>query len=159
MKNGWSNEPAIRSLVRLLCTKALYLIKWKARIFVEKGAHLLGVIDELGVLEEGQIYLRTNDGKTDSTVTGKCIIYRAPTRHPGDIQVVEAVDHPALRASGLVNVVVFNRAGARDLPSMLSGGDLDGDLYSVIWDSKLTKYRKEEPMDYVSENDTCFVKS
>lgn len=68
-----------------------------------------------------------------------------------DIQVVEAVDHPALRASGLVNVIVFNRKEeGRDLPSKLGGGDLDGDLFTVIWDKKFVRYREEEPMDYVS---------
>jgi len=51
--------------------------------------------------------------------------------HPGDVQVVNAVnvpEHSPLKQ--LRNVVVFSQHGARDIPSMLSGGDLDGDLYS-----------------------------
>lgn len=34
-------------------------------------------------------------------------------------------------------MVVFSQHGARDLPSQLSGGDLDGDLYNVIFDQRL----------------------
>lgn len=37
----------------------------------------------------------------------------------------------------LRNAVVFSQRGTRDLPSQLSGGDLDGDLYNVIWDRSL----------------------
>lgn len=55
--------------------------------------------------------------------------------HPGDIQIVTNVippeDHP-LRS--LQNCIVFSQKGTRDLPSQLSGGDLDGDIFSVIWD-------------------------
>jgi hypothetical protein len=34
----------------------------------------------------------------------------------------------------LRNCIVFSQKGKRDLPSQLSGGDLDGDIYNVIWD-------------------------
>lgn len=88
MQNGWSQEPFIRSIIRLHANKALFNIKWKARLHVEKGVHLLGVLDELGVLEAGQIYVRTIDrAGIDSTVQGKCITYRPPTRHPGYVQI------------------------------------------------------------------------
>lgn len=69
--------------------------------------------------------------------------------HPGDVQVVRAVGVPAnspLRS--LRNAVVFSQHGARDLPSMLSGGDLDGDLYNVIWDHRLVPATTHQPADY-----------
>ncbi|KAK4701279.1 RNA-dependent RNA polymerase, partial [Phenoliferia sp. Uapishka_3] len=146
---GFHQEPFVRSLARLFANRALWDLKWKARIFVEKGVNLLGVVDELGTLEEGQIYCRTIDreGK-EHTVTGRCIIFRAPTRHPGDVQVVEAVNNPALEAAGLTNVIIFNRMGDRDLPSMLGGGDLDGDDYTLLWDEHFTSIREHEPMEY-----------
>lgn len=58
--------------------------------------------------------------------------------HPGDVQVVRAVDAP-LRSPlrRLSNVIVFSQHGQRDLPSQLSGGDLDGDQYHVIFDKRL----------------------
>lgn len=55
----------------------------------------------------------------------------------------------------LRNCIVFSQKGARDLPSKLSGGDLDGDLYNIIWDESATlrtshipaKYDRAEPVD------------
>ncbi|KAI5480570.1 hypothetical protein MNV49_000266 [Pseudohyphozyma bogoriensis] len=149
IETGFHHEPFVRAIARLFVNRSLWNLKWKARVHVEKGVNGLGVVDELGVLEEGQVFCRTiNHRGEDRIVTGKCIIFRAPTRHPGDVQVVEAVDHPALQASGLNNVIVFNRRGQRDLPSMLGGGDLDGDDYTLIWDERLTSIREEEPMNY-----------
>ena len=57
--------------------------------------------------------------------------------HPGDIQIAHNVlpppTHPLRR---LRNSIVFSQKGERDLPSQLSGGDLDGDIFSVIWDQE-----------------------
>jgi RNA-dependent RNA polymerase len=52
----------------------------------------------------------------------------------------------------LRNVVVFSQKGDRDLPNMLSGGDLDGDDYIIIWDKKLTScVNNYEPMNYSAQ--------
>lgn len=48
----------------------------------------------------------------------------------------------------LANCVVFSRKGSRDLPSQLSGGDLDGDQYYVIWDDDCQPTRCFSPADY-----------
>jgi hypothetical protein len=72
----------------------------------------------------------------------------APALHPGDVQVVSAVDVPEdspLRA--LHNCVVFSQQGTRDLPSQLSGGDLDGDLFYVIFDQRLIPKVTYPPAD------------
>lgn len=53
--------------------------------------------------------------------------------HPGDVQIVNAVDAPPRSPlERLSNVIVFSQQGNRDLPSQLSGGDLDGDMFHVI---------------------------
>lgn len=54
--------------------------------------------------------------------------------------------HSPLRQ--LRNVVVFSQHGQRDLPSMLSGWDLDGDLYNVIWEDHLIPSIAQQPADY-----------
>lgn len=82
-------------------------------------------------------------------ITGLCLVGRNPSLHPGDLRVVEAVDVPDLHH--LRDVVVFPRAGDRDIPSMCSGGDLDGDDYFVFWDERLLPPREfwnYEAMNY-----------
>lgn len=82
-------------------------------------------------------------------ITGNVVITRSPALHPGDVQCVSAVDVPLespLRA--LHNMVVFSSHGQRDLPSQLSGGDLDGDLYNVIYDEALYPKRLAQAADY-----------
>ena len=62
---------------------------------------------------------------------------------------MNAVDVPAdSPLKRLSNVIVFSQHGARDLPSQLSGGDLDGDLYNVSWDQRLLPQHTYEPADY-----------
>ncbi|KAM5379841.1 hypothetical protein ACJA88_005269 [Fusarium oxysporum] len=80
---------------------------------------------------------------------GQIIVTRSPALHPGDIQIVNQVTPPQghpLRS--LQNCIVFSQKGKRDLPSMLSGGDLDGDLYNIIWDPDALPDNYFLPADY-----------
>ncbi|KAI1812706.1 RdRP-domain-containing protein [Poronia punctata] len=146
---------------RFLCTvvetvvlREVRLLKHRARIPIKNGVTLFGVMDEFGFLEEGQVYI-TFDQDEDHLYPGlhgrDVILTRSPALHPGDIQICTAVvppeGHP-LRS--LSNCVVFSQKGKRDLPSQLSGGDLDGDIYNVIWDTHavLSCRREFEPADY-----------
>lgn len=143
-----SKEPFVKSLLNLWRAWTIKYLKEKAKITIEEGAFLLGVVDETAILrgyynDDGeedlsQIFCQvTRVGETTPTIiTGRCIVARNPSLHPGDVRMVEAVDVPELHH--LVDVVVFPQTGDRDIPSMLSGGDLDGDDYVVIWDHELT---------------------
>jgi hypothetical protein len=108
------------------------------------------LMDETGFLEEGQIYCTATVNGIKTSVVGKdLIISRAPSLHPGDIQLAEGImppDGSPLRE--LVNCICFSSKGSRDLPSMLSGGDLDGDRYYVIWDERCKPKQHFEPADY-----------
>ena len=69
--------------------------------------------------------------------------------HPGDVQVVNAVNVPeGSPLKRLSNVIVFSQHGHRDLPSQLSGGDLDGDIFSCIVDPRLIPATPYEAADY-----------
>ncbi|CAO3579322.1 unnamed protein product [Absidia cylindrospora] len=144
-------DPFIKNLLNMFRLRTLKNLKEKAKLPVDKGAFVFGVVDESGVLKEGEIFCQvTNDleRKERFVITGRCIVYRNPCFHPGDVRVLNAVDHPELRKR-LVNVVAFPRVGERDIPSMCSGGDLDGDEYTIIWDKKLMpKIINHTPMDY-----------
>jgi hypothetical protein len=76
---------------------------------------------------------------------------RSPALHPGDIQLAtNRIPPPGHSLRHLRNCIVFSHKGKRDLPSQLSGGDLDGDIYNVIWDQFAVKSCKRvfAPADY-----------
>ncbi|KAI5307225.1 hypothetical protein KEM55_008370, partial [Ascosphaera atra] len=148
---SFNEDIFLRSLVKLAILIRLRDIKYKARIPVPKAVTLYGVMDETGILREGEIFcpMATEDGRRQVLVRNSVVITRSPALHPGDIQIVNAVDVPSghpLRK--LHNCVVFSQRGRRDLPSMLSGGDLDGDLYNVIYDETLTPEAIYMPAEY-----------
>lgn len=151
-------EPFLWTLLRLWRCWALQRLKHKAAISVKKSAFVYGCVDELGILKgyskdterKGaqdvaslpEIFLQVpregsdpNNSTNYRVVTGVCVVGRNPSLHPGDVRVVQAVDIPGLRH--LKNVVVFPQTGDRDIPSMCSGGDLDGDDFFVLWDERL----------------------
>ncbi|KAK9443363.1 RNA-dependent RNA polymerase [Metarhizium brunneum] len=157
-ENGidYREDDFLRSVVGQAILGELRFLKYKARIPVSKAVTLFGVMDETGFLQEGQIYV-TYDvaGHPGATgieavpAKGRALVTRSPALHPGDIQYVEMVTPPFGHALlELRNCIVFSSQGSRDLPSMLSGGDLDGDLYSVIWDSDAVPTRNLKPAEY-----------
>ncbi|KAL5332831.1 RNA dependent RNA polymerase-domain-containing protein [Aspergillus crustosus] len=168
-----SNEPFVTSLLNLWRAWHLKFLKEKARIVIDKGACLLGCMDETATLKGYffdrlperdaplekkisalpeifvQVYCPDDGGKYE-IIEGLCILARNPSLHPGDIRVVRAINVPALKH--LKDVVVLPQTGNRDVASMCSGGDLDGDDYLVIWDQDLLPddwFCK--PMNYTSE--------
>ncbi|KAI0183636.1 RNA dependent RNA polymerase [Xylaria flabelliformis] len=162
-------EPFFMCILQVWRAWSLRLLREKARIVVEQGAFVFGCIDETCTLrgyrepkdqesssvspseqEFPQIFLQVpkpgaspDDQNNYMIVTGLCIVGRNPSLHPGDLRVVEAVDVPALQH--LRNVVVFPANGDRDIPSMCSGGDLDGDDFFVIWDQDLIPPERNYP--------------
>ncbi|PYH44920.1 RNA dependent RNA polymerase [Aspergillus saccharolyticus JOP 1030-1] len=172
-----SREPFLTSVLTLWRAWHLKYLKEKAKIVIEQGANLLGCMDETGVLKGfyskndpkkndslekqlaalPEIFLQITrpeaegreDGKKYTVIEGVCILARNPSLHPGDIRVVRAVNVPQLH--NLHDVVVLPQTGDRDIASMCSGGDLDGDDYLVIWDQDLLPEDWfQQPMKYTS---------
>lgn len=171
-----SQEPFVVALLELWRAWTIKYLKEKAKIVIEDGAFLFGTMDETGILrghyndapippesatfEERaaalpevfvQVAKPTDEGVPGpyEAIQGVCILARNPSLHPGDIRVVRAVDVRELRH--LRDVIVFPQTGDRDIPSMCSGGDLDGDDYIISWDPDL--FPKEwnlEPMNYTA---------
>jgi RNA-dependent RNA polymerase len=172
-----ADEPYVCTLLELWRAWHLKYLKEKAKITVEKGANLLGCLDETGVLKGHfedkipkdnapleqrlaalpEIFVQicrcekqeaSKDAKYE-VIEGVCILARNPSLHPGDIRVVRAVNRPQLQEYR--DVVVFPQTGDRDIASMCSGGDLDGDDYLVIWDPDLIPAQWfTQPMNYTS---------
>lgn len=145
-------DPFLYSVVEMTVVSKLREVKYKGRIPVEEGVTLYGIMDEFGILKEREIYVVTEkapEGGRRVLVQKNVVVTRSPAMHPGDVQVVDAVDVPAgCPLANLRNVVVFSQFGDRDIPSMLSGGDLDGDLYNVVWLPQLVPTVTYPPADY-----------
>ncbi|KAF5672461.1 hypothetical protein FHETE_3764 [Fusarium heterosporum] len=153
----YRRDKFLKSAVEHVVLRELRLLKHKARIPVVKGVTLFGVMDETGFLKPNEVYVTYDKTygvhggrRIDSALEdGRIIVTRSPALHPGDIQIVKQVSPPPghpLRS--LQNCIIFSQKGHRDLPSMLSGGDLDGDLYNVIWDEEAMPKRCFSPADY-----------
>ncbi|KAG0347564.1 hypothetical protein BG004_007468 [Podila humilis] len=145
-------DPFIKNLLTLFRLQMLEELSKKARIFVPQGAFLLGVPDETGTLEENEIFVQVSSPDNFTmrrVIESKCAVVRCPCFHPGDVRIVNAVNRPELKH--LYDVVVFSTKGDRSLPSMCSGGDLDGDDFTVMWDPDIVDNIKEHPpMNYIS---------
>lgn len=148
------------SVVETVVLKEVRLLKHKARIPVENGVTLFGIMDEFGFLQEDEIYFtfekKKLHGKHDTVIHDQLVLVtRSPALHPGDIQIRRAVvPPPGHPLRSLSNCVVFSQKGGRDLPSQLSGGDLDGDIYNIIWDKLAVDSCSREfaPADYPRVN-------
>lgn len=143
----------LKSVVEHVVLRELRLLKHKARIPVDQGVTLFGIMDETGFLNENEVFIAYDKTHIFSGVPaltdGPVIVTRSPALHPGDIQFVKMVTPPKLHPlNNLGNCIVFSQKGSRDLPSQLSGGDLDGDLYNVIWDPQAHPKRTFTPADY-----------
>ena len=134
------------SIVELTVLTNLRDLKYRMRIPVEKGVTVYGIMDETDILKEGEIYVSTL-GR--DPIIGRVAITRSPALHPGDIQIATAVavsnDSPLRQ---LHNCVVFSQRGDRDLPSQLSGGDLDGDQFNIFYDPLIMPTKTVTPADY-----------
>ena len=165
-----SKEPFLTSLLHLWRAWSIKYLKEKARITISNGALLLGCVDEVGVLRghfndspspptnapitENAKYVpevfvqvsKNSQGKSE-VILGPMLLTRNPSLHPGDVRIVCGVDAPELRH--LKDVIVMPQTGDRDIASMCSGGDLDGDDFLAIWDMDLLPREwNVEPMDY-----------
>ncbi|WVN86300.1 uncharacterized protein L203_101463 [Cryptococcus depauperatus CBS 7841] len=149
IKAGFHANPLVLDVAAIIECRALQDLKWRARVRLNGGVYLIGVADETGTLQEGEVFcqFQENDESPAIIVINEVLVCRAPALHPGDVRRVLAVDRPELRH--LKNVVVFSTQGSRDLPSMLGGGDLDGDDFTLIWDQRFVQsLRVYDAMDY-----------
>ncbi|KAI1392565.1 RdRP-domain-containing protein [Hypoxylon trugodes] len=161
-----TQEPFFVTVLQVWRAWSMRLLREKARIVVDQGAFVFGCADETRTLRGHFDNVKSSDKQDPNTlpqiflqvprvganpgeqgeytvITGICMLGRNPSLHPGDIRVVQAVDVPALRH--IRDVVVFPTTGDRDIPSMCSGGDLDGDDYFVVWDPQLIPHEWNHP--------------
>lgn len=152
LKLDYKEIPFLRSIVEAVVLRELRLLKRKARIPVGKGITLFGIMDETGFLGENEVFItyETHDCQfLHPPAQSRLLVTRSPALHIGDIQyphhVLPPAGHPLREHK---NCIIFSKKGTRDLPSQLSGGDLDGDLYNIIWDPEARPKWIYAPADY-----------
>jgi len=145
-------DPFLYSCLHCIRSHHLMNLRKKARIYVERGAVLIGGIDELGLIPENCCFIQVStpdqvSNKDDyKPITGKVMVTKHPVMHPGDMRMLTAVDIPELR--GHKNVILFSQKGIRPEADKMSGSDLDGDQFAITWDSRLFLKINVEPMDF-----------
>ncbi|UMM10221.1 hypothetical protein L5515_000094 [Caenorhabditis briggsae] len=160
-----SSEPFFRSLIKASIKFSItkQLRKEQIQIPKELGRSMLGVVDETGQLQYGQIFVQYTQNAAKKLpmrgpnmtvpdakiVTGTVLVTKNPCIVTGDVRVFEAVDIPELHH--MCDVVVFPQHGPRPHPDEMAGSDLDGDEYSIIWDQQLLLDRNEDPFDFSVE--------
>lgn len=157
-------EPHLRGMLTCIRAGQLWGLREKSRIFVSSGRWLMGCLDELGVLEQGQCFIQVSNPSLENcfsnhgsrftkrrdmeVIKGFVVVAKNPCLHPGDVRILEAVDAPNLHH--LYDCLVFPQNGERPHSNEASGSDLDGDLYFVTWDENLIPPSKKswQPMAY-----------
>ncbi|KAI5673423.1 hypothetical protein M9H77_13787 [Catharanthus roseus] len=158
-------EPHLQGMLTTIRAAQLGDLRERARIFVSSGRWLMGCLDELAVLEQGQCFIQvshpslencfSNHGskfsdtrKNLQVIEGYVAVAKNPCLHPGDVRILKAVQAPQLQH--LYDCIVFPQKGDRPHTNEASGSDLDGDLYFVTWDEKLIPPSQKSwpPMDY-----------
>jgi RNA-dependent RNA polymerase len=167
------HEPFFRQVLITACLVSTGELLKRTRIRVprNKARNMFGIIDEYNVLEPDQVfiqYTRLNDHednedydklkKTEILDNRKVVITKNPCHHPGDVRTFTAVNHEALRH--LKDVIVFSQRGDRPASHQISGSDLDGDEYAVIWHEDLVPLQTPNatPYDYDSQGDPPLLK-
>ena len=130
----------------------------RANLPVRQGCLVMGIPDYTGCLANDQVFLMIPSDKeagSSSTrsqvIVGPVIIYRNPCLHPGDIRHVMAVNVPQLHLTpGVLVLPAASWSATYSLAASCSGGDLDGDHFSVIWDRELVPpaHLCQPPCDY-----------
>ena len=155
------HEPFFRQLLISSCLQSMrdLLQRTRIRIPPNEGRNMIGVVDEYNVLKPDEVYVQytilsrdsrdnTNDNKTKVLEKCQVVITKNPCHHPGDIRTFTAVNHPQLKH--LKDVIVFSQQGDRPAPHDISGSDLDGDEYLVVWHDDLVPHttKNAQPYDF-----------
>ena len=118
-----------------LSSKKLSLPLACSRLLI--GASFPEILQE--ILKEGECIVPTEQ----APILGDVVVSRSPSYSPGDIRVLKVVSPPNdCVIKKLSNVILFATQGSRPDPDKISGGDLDGDLYLVIWDKRILEFSR-----------------
>ncbi|CAF3873328.1 unnamed protein product [Rotaria sordida] len=171
-KIDFVREPFFRQLLIAACLTSIRELLRRTRIRVprNKARNMFGIIDEYNVLKPDEVfiqYTRLNDHedkdtnnkseKTSFLHNCKVVVTKNPCYHPGDIRTFTAVNHKELKH--LKDVIVFSQQGDCPASHQISGSDLDGDEYAVIWHDDLVPLQTPNAVPYNYDSQKVLPKS
>ena len=120
----------------------------RVHIMIPKSRLLLGVCDPTSQLAANECHVRVSiEREGVRSLEGAWVIVgRNPCLHPGDLRKLRVRSVPGFEH--LVDCIVFSATGSVPQPSLMSGGDLDGDQFFVCWDMDLIPKTLHEPHPY-----------
>ncbi|KAI6223616.1 RNA-dependent RNA polymerase [Aphelenchoides fujianensis] len=156
-----TDEPFLRQMLfaiyRYCICQDMIKASLKIPIPPSAGRTMYGVIDELGYLNPGQVFVQYSPNihiasNVCRPFVGQVMISKNPCHVPGDVRLFDAVFVPEL--SHLRDVVVFPPlwCSARTPTRCPVRSDLDGDEYTVIFEDDLFIDHNEPPMSFPEED-------
>lgn len=145
------HEPFFRQLLFNNVIESVSYLVDHAHVTVEKGRVLMGVLDETGTLNYGEVYAHVVDDGIDMEISGQVLVFRNPCVLPSDIRLLTArtANLPPRFKALYRNCLVVPSRGPASHAHECSGGDLDGDLYYIIWDEQLIPPELQAPGEQV----------
>ncbi|CAF3687177.1 unnamed protein product [Rotaria sp. Silwood1] len=165
-KIDFIREPFFRQLLIAACLSSIreLLRRTRIRVPLNKARNMFGIIDEYNVLKPDEVFIQytrlndhedkeSNDKCQNTRILSDCkvAVTKNPCHHPGDIRTFTAVNREELKH--LKDVIVFSQQGDCPASHQISGSDLDGDEYAVIWHEDLVPLQTPNavPFDYDSQ--------
>lgn len=153
LEAGYScDEPFLGAMIDGIKRRMMSDMQRRFRIPIPGALRLMGIADESKQLPAGTVFFQSRDPAIASGLPApgsRIAIGRDPFMHPGDIRVLTLQDVPASSPlCDLFDVLVFSVDGEIPEPAKMGGGDLDGDLYIVLWQPDLMPTIDHPPMLY-----------
>ncbi|KAF9812816.1 hypothetical protein IEO21_05963 [Rhodonia placenta] len=167
--------PVLAAKLKEVVKRAINSYVRRYRVDVPQSCTAYIVPDPLGVLEPGQVHIKSSrrnlvdqDGRPTDIVLGEVLVTRHPCKVPTDVQKVTAVFNQKL--SSYVDVIVvsikdhvFNKKLLnRHLASCTGGGDYDGDTMEAFWNPALVEGFRNAETKFLNEPknvEKCLVKN
>jgi RNA-dependent RNA polymerase len=123
----------------------------KHHLKLEKSRTCIGSLDFSRTLKENEIFFYCNDPLVQIEDGMEVLVTRYPAYHIGDIRkLIVRTIIPTLKQCQS-DLLVFPLVGDRPIPDQMGGGDLDGDMFLLIWEPEIVKnFRESPPQKYGS---------
>lgn len=143
-----TRDEHVRSLLMSELKRQLAQLR-RGRFAIADSMTLMASVDHTGTLGEGEVVCLEH-GR--AAVLGRCLLYKSPGIHLGDVRAVRAVaptpamsEHLAFAPHGQHGLIVSCQ-GERSVLDMIAGSDADGDCFTVLFNERLLSLLPDEAL-------------